>query len=392
MGGATMIDPAEFLKWLQVFGVETRTSGDVTPLQVQRFAFNAGTATGVNDAFIINLSPAVTALTNGLMVIMNSGLLENDTQSPTLQINALAPVPISIFAGAPAPGDIMTGEIYIFIYNSDLNVFELMNPSTSSANTFLVQQNVYNLAIDTGVVNAYIGNILPAPLTFNTGYQVFLQVANSNTGAATLTSNGNTRPIVTALNTPLVGGEIVAGSISRFFYSSSYNAYILMNPVNLGAILARSIQFTSTTGIIGTTTNNNAAAGSVGEYRSTIVVSGSQVSLTDTVSTTIASISLTSGDWDIWGQVNFNPSAGTIITYHAASISTTSGAIAPVPADNESYVAIFATAAAGNGDTLPIAPARISISGTTTMYLIARSFFSVSTNFAFGKICARRVR
>src|SRR5882757_8502056 len=50
---------------------------------------------------------------------------------------------------------------------------------------------------------------------------------------------------------------------------------------SLGAASATSVTFSSTSGIIGTTTNDSAAAGSVGEIISSVIASGSAVSLTN---------------------------------------------------------------------------------------------------------------
>lgn len=226
-----MINPGEFLKWLQVFGVTTGGGGSgVTPEQVQAFAFNYQAASGVNDAFIVNLTPAVTALTDGLIVSMSSGALQNDTSSPTLQINALAPVPIVLWGGTPAPGDIQQTSSYLFIYNEAANTFQLINPSITTASTFLVQNSAYNIALDTGVANAYIGNPVVNPQVLQTGYQVILQTVNSNTGASTLQSHGFTKPILDPLGNALLGGEIVAGTFSVFMYWTTLDAFVLMNP------------------------------------------------------------------------------------------------------------------------------------------------------------------
>ena len=69
------------------------------------------------------------------------------------------------------------------------------------------------------------------------------------------------------------------------------------------ALTIPSVTFSTTTGIVGTTTNNNAAAGSVGEFVSSIVLGAAAVSLTTNVSANITSlVSLSAGDWDIWGS------------------------------------------------------------------------------------------
>jgi hypothetical protein len=53
----------------------------------------------------------------------------------------------------------------------------------------------------------------------------------------------------------------------------------------------------------------NASAGNVGEYVSTTVLVGSAVSMTTATPVTIATISLTSGDWDVSIQAAFTGTA-----------------------------------------------------------------------------------
>jgi len=75
-----------------------------------------------------------------------------------------------------------------------------------------------------------------------------------------------------------------------------------------GDITATSIIFNPTTGgILGTTTNNNASAGYVGEFVSSEVLIGSAVSISANTATDLTSISLTAGDWDVWANVGFTP-------------------------------------------------------------------------------------
>jgi hypothetical protein len=144
-----------------------------------------------------------------------------------------------------------------------------------------------------------------------------------------------------------------------------------------------------TGGIVGTTTNNNAQAGSVGEFISSGVPLGSAVSLTTATPANITSISLTAGDWDCRGTAAFNPSSaaqafqGWINTASAAVPSVASG----FGVDSEE-----ATSAIFLGEELPIAGTRISVASTTTVYLSAQSTFSTGTVGAYGFIGCRRVR
>lgn len=144
-----------------------------------------------------------------------------------------------------------------------------------------------------------------------------------------------------------------------------------------------------TAGIIGTTTNNNANTGSVGEYVSATTTSGSAVTLTTATSADIASISLTAGDWDIYGSIGYTFSATTTSTNVDAGISQTS---ATLPS-NELRIQLAPPTGSGMQDmVLSLVPQRISLSGTTTVYLVGSATFAVSSAFGYGIIWARRAR
>ena len=76
-----------------------------------------------------------------------------------------------------------------------------------------IQAAQYTTAPDVGTVNAYAVVLAPVPAALTPGMLVSIKtISNTNTGAATLTVNGlGTLPILLAKNTPLIGGELVAG-------------------------------------------------------------------------------------------------------------------------------------------------------------------------------------
>lgn len=154
------------------------------------------------------------------------------------------------------------------------------------------------------------------------------------------------------------------------------------------------IQTNSTFIAKGTTTNNNAAVGYIGEFLSSVIASGSAVSLSSATTANVTSISLTAGDWDVFSVVYFTQGATTTATAYSAGITSTS---ATLPGNNAASQAnepgTGVALIAGNPvPTLEIIRVRQSLAATTTIYLVAQSTFLVSTNAAFGGISARRVR
>lgn len=140
--------------------------------------------------------------------------------------------------------------------------------------------------------------------------------------------------------------------------------------------------------MLGVTTNSNAAAGYIGEYISDTVSSGAALSLTTATPLDITSISLTAGDWDVWGTVAF------VVSVNADTLSCGIGsASATLPAATTGARNRLATDSSTAGSSiLPTGTTRKSLASTTTVYLVAQADFGGGTVTAYGFIGARRVR
>lgn len=142
----------------------------------------------------------------------------------------------------------------------------------------------------------------------------------------------------------------------------------------------------------GAPTNSSAAAGFIGE---TIDGSGSGVALTSNTAANVASISLTAGDWEVSGTVSIIGASGTNYTFFEGSIGT-------VSATRNTNVPFFGSiqcptgglvpATLGGSNVMVIPPVRVSLSATTTYYLVAFDLHTISTSSASGAIHARRAR
>ena len=148
---------------------------------------------------------------------------------------------------------------------------------------------------------------------------------------------------------------------------------------------------TGSAAVEGTSTNDNADAGDVGEFISSSVLSGSAVSLTSSVAANITSISLTAGDWDISCSGFFTAGGGTTTSYRNIAINTTS-ATEPTAAAENNMAGGNISWGAGQVDWQNVGTFRLSVSGTTTLYMVGVATFAVSTMSAYGFISARRVR
>ncbi len=142
-----------------------------------------------------------------------------------------------------------------------------------------------------------------------------------------------------------------------------------------------------------TTTNNvnKIQPGELGEYISSIVTSANSLSLSTGTAKTITSINLTAGDWDITGVVDYTFAASTSYTMLQQGSNNATNTMG----GQDTYSlyetsAIVPTATVDPAFVIPTV--RYSLGGNTTIYLVAKATFTVSTLKAYGTLRARRVR
>lgn len=140
----------------------------------------------------------------------------------------------------------------------------------------------------------------------------------------------------------------------------------------------------------GTVTNDSAATGYIGELATATLASGSALSLTSPNALTVTSFSLTAGDWDVWGVVDYLAGGATTFTIMKQGISTTAATIGAQ--DTFSNLALAGTLAAASDMAQSTPTVRLSLASTTTVYLIAQATFAASTLKVYGSIFARRRR
>lgn len=173
--------------------------------------------------------------------------------------------------------------------------------------------------------------------------------------------------------------------------SSANLAAAVTGETGSGALVFGTTPTITTPNIIGTATNDNAAAGSVGEVISSTVLNAAAVALTSTVAANVTSISLTPGDWDVWANVATKPAGGTTTSGVTGAINTVSATLPTYP-NGGAVTDMPYAAGAGQSCTFSVGKMRLSLAVTTTVYLVAQSTFAVSTSAAYGFIGARRAR
>jgi hypothetical protein len=156
------------------------------------------------------------------------------------------------------------------------------------------------------------------------------------------------------------------------------------------AVLTSSLPVFQPGQLPGTATNDNANVGNVGEFVTANVAQGSPVSISSASAKTVVPMSLSAGDWDVWGMIGIVPAAGTTVSLIEAGISKTTNTL-PAATD-PSYLAFDLTFTTAAVQQMPVGQTRISLAVTTTVFLVIDCTFAVSTNTAFGTLAARRRR
>lgn len=260
-----------------------------------------------------------------------------------------------------------------------------------------------NLATTAAVTGILAGANMTAVNLATTGagaVQGVLPVANGGQGTSTLTAYAvllggttNTATLQFAAATTAGYPFVANGSASAAGFQA----------LNLASTFVTSVLATGNGGIgtstigqiPGSSTNDSASAGKVGEYVQVVLASGSAVSLTNNTSTSIGSVSLSPGDWDLTANVGFVGNATTTVTLVGASISNNS---ASFDLTNGRFdCRNLASGSTPFNSTIGLAnaeipPIRQSLSATTTFYALGIATFATSTAGIFGLLRARRVR
>lgn len=127
----------------------------------------------------------------------------------------------------------------------------------------------------------------------------------------------------------------------------------------------------------------------VGEYVTNVLTAANALALTTATAANITNISLTAGDWDITGVVGFDAGATTTSTYMQGGISTVSATLGALGTYFSNPFAVATTAE----DAIEVCPTvRLSLTTTTTVYLVGRAGFAISTMGGFGHIRATRIK
>jgi hypothetical protein len=249
------------------------------------------------------------------------------------------------------------------------------------------------------------------PLPFSQGgVGAALTAANGGILYSNATTAAILAPTATA-NQPLLSGALGApgwstatypGSttINQLLYSSAANTIVGLATGNSGVLVtsAGGVPSISSTlpaaltipqpSITGVTNASSASAGAVGEVISSIISSGSAVTLTNNTASNVTSITLTAGDWDVWGNVTIV----TVATAPSQFLGWTSTTSATQPDISLLAGPKFNTGIIALATGVVVPYQRYNVSGSTTVYLTASYAGDTGNGTGCGQIFARRVR
>lgn len=255
-----------------------------------------------------------------------------------------------------------------------------LNGCTIGANIFCVTGATSLGATIVTTLNGLTVSNSAGTLTIPNNASAVLQMTGNFT--LNLTAAGASTPTFPSGTHTLVGQDTTDTLTNKTFNSTDVG-----NVLQVGGVTVFKGQFP------GTATNDSATAGNIGEYVESVIASGAATSLTTGTPKTITSISLTAGDWDVSGNISFITVAGTSVTGTFSSISGTTNTMdATAGKQAGGFWAAIVPGASTPAFSTPVGPYRLSLSGTTTVFLVAQGFFTANTLTGYGIIRARRAR
>jgi len=293
----------------------------------------------------------------------------------------------------------------------------IADPIVTNASTDLMyfMRSPYNPGTDAGMTFLDFSAQFPSlPVLVSQGGTGLTSLATFRLLAGGTTSTGVMQQVVDGVAGTLLrsaGAGVLAAyttttypatnAINTIMFASSANVLGVITPANssilitsaggvpswsttIPAFTTANITFNTTSGIIGTTTNNNATAGSVGEVITSLATG---VSISSNVLINLTSITISAGDWLLYGGYLCSPGGGTTTAVSQCAPNTVS---ATMP--DAQLTTISGSRGADTSSAYPIPTSRVSVSSSTIIYLVARTTFAVSTMTMSGSISARRMR
>lgn len=245
----------------------------------------------------------------------------------------------------------------------------------------LIQQN-FNYITQRNLsylINTYLPNATPYTQLPPLPQNYFWVGSGSGVVAAQISTvpSASVLQSMLASNSPGTDGARIVG-----YYDAIHS-----NPTTVQAYLANLLNSPTinTPNIVGVSNGAAAAAGTVGEIISSVILSGSAISFVNAVTKDLASITLTPGDWDVWGNILFVVTGGG-----SNNLGAWINSVSASPPD----VSLFSLLTLDNfyiaNWAFPVPQRPFNVSVTTTYYISGFCAINSGTIAASGGIYARR--
>lgn len=282
------------------------------------------------------------------------------------------------------PGGGVHGLVYVEggeIATSGTPSYDLDNQDSGSGFIYVTANTVY----DTTKLNGTI-----TPLDTN---QIVKSIINLGGASNTTFLRGDGTfavPTLGAGNAVLVATQTFSGinTFSTVRIGGVGNPGVMLSVVGGGA-------FTSSMTVQGqllgkgTATNDDAAAGYIGEYVSSVI--SNQSVGTNGLYFDITSISLTAGDWDVSAQITYVFNGATVTDWEFG-IGLVAGNDSTGFISGDTYGEIPVPVSSSRSPSGSISSVRKSLNTTTAIYLKGFCTYTVATPKVSARISARRVR
>ena len=189
------------------------------------------------------------------------------------------------------------------------------------------------------------------------------------------------------------------GANAQQMYGNVFPYWTVVGNTTSGTLVVTSTS-TLSGGVVGTVTGDAAVAGNVGELLTSTVPTPGAVATTAT-SVNITSLSLTPGDWDVSASCVSALTGSTSTVYSCAlgvvtatQLTQAGGAAANMTVGTDPRTiqsAVFGATVTGTY-TQNIAPVRVAVGATSTLYLVANNTYSAGSQTVYGTLRARRIR
>ncbi len=212
-----------------------------------------------------------------------------------------------------------------------------------------------------------------------TTYRVIITLSAASVGSASYTLGGTTG-----------ASSLAAATTYTDYITTTTTGKLIITPTNTSRFTISAISIKQVSGgIIGSTTNDLAPPGSVGQFFVSNVAVGSPVTLTNTNTVyDITSITLTAGTWQVSGNISLASASGTI-TAEVAGLNTIS---ATLPVDGSEVNSGILTTAVSDTDAITLPPKIFLLSTGTTVYMSAKVTKAAGTITGYGSMTALRIR